>query len=99
MIRRSSSPDQWRHVSGDQNPADVVSRGCAVSDFPDIWLNGPGFLRIFKCDWHEPPTSNGHELDGDPDVYALLDDVVCTQVCKTEEPNPVAHPMKSLIQH
>ena len=55
MIRRSSSLDQRRHVSGDQNPADVVSRGCAVSDFPDIWLNGPAFLRMFKCDWYEPP--------------------------------------------
>ena len=99
MIRRSSSPDQWRHVSGDQNPADVVSRGCAVSDFPDIWLNGPGFLRMFKCDWYEPPASNEHELDGDPDVYVLSGDAVCTQVCTAEGPNPVAHPMESLIQH
>ena len=29
-IRRFTSVDQWRHINGDNNPADVVSRGCGV---------------------------------------------------------------------
>ena len=35
---------EWRHVTTDQNPADVGSRGCLGSNLPKIWLNGPVWL-------------------------------------------------------
>ena len=35
---------EWRHVTTDQNPADVGSRGCLGSNLPKVWLNGPVWL-------------------------------------------------------
>jgi hypothetical protein len=32
---------EWRHVTTDQNQADVGSRGCLGNNLSKIWLNGP----------------------------------------------------------
>ena len=39
-ICQNSMPSQWRHMSGDDNPADVLSKGCCVADVPQIWFHG-----------------------------------------------------------
>ena len=44
FIRDHSNPDQWRHVPGDENPANVISRGCLVKDLSVSWSRGPDFL-------------------------------------------------------
>ncbi|XP_065356294.1 uncharacterized protein LOC135950691 [Calliphora vicina] len=42
----------WRYVPTDQNPADLVSRGCTVSELCDSnWIHGPTFLRKPNSDW------------------------------------------------
>lgn len=50
----------WNHVSGYQNPADLVSRGMAVIDFvkSKLWRSGPDWLACPKENWPSstPPT-------------------------------------------
>ena len=45
-IQTSTSPDQWRYVPTDLNPADILSRGMSAADLVDchIWWRGPEFL-------------------------------------------------------
>ena len=63
-IRDRSSPDQWHHVAGKDNPADEASRGLTTNELMenDRWFNGPYFLR------HPNPTvaSEQPPFDVDP---------------------------------
>jgi transposase InsO family protein len=53
-ILEHSSVDQWKHVPGEQNPADCGTRGMAPSDLKSsIWLNGPAFLKEPESLWPE----------------------------------------------
>ena len=42
-IRSYTSVDQWRHVSSNENPADLASRGICADEKEKVnmWLNGP----------------------------------------------------------
>lgn len=46
-IQGLTSPDRWRHVSGIENPADLVTRGLPADKLleSDLWWYGPQFLR------------------------------------------------------
>ena len=47
-IRQQSKPDQWFHVAGSENPADIVSRGASVTQLAKAkWYQGPDFLYDF----------------------------------------------------
>ena len=44
-IQSLTSVSQWSHVSGNENPADIASRGCSPEDLSNsIWFTGPEFL-------------------------------------------------------
>ncbi|GFS82559.1 uncharacterized protein TNCV_2469991 [Trichonephila clavipes] len=44
-ISRISSPENWRHVPGRMNPADVLSRGCSPRHLLESkWFGGPEWL-------------------------------------------------------
>ena len=65
-INDLSDPSQWDHVSGAENPADLISRG--VLD-PEVlissnWFSGPAFLREDEAHW---PSSTVPELASDAD--------------------------------
>ena len=51
VIREASYPNQWHHVPGAKNPADVLSRKCDINSLNDMWWSGPPFLRSFKDKW------------------------------------------------
>ncbi|XP_075151043.1 uncharacterized protein LOC142225150 [Haematobia irritans] len=43
---------KWRYVPSAQNPADIVSRGCDVTELQNSdWLSGPDFLRHSVDKW------------------------------------------------
>ncbi|GFW97570.1 integrase catalytic domain-containing protein [Trichonephila clavipes] len=51
-IRRLSSKENWRYVSGMQNPADLPSRGCSVKTLKKVrWWEGPSWLKNSTEDW------------------------------------------------
>ena len=47
QIHDASEVDQWRHVSGCDNLADLASRGMGAADLVDskLWFHGPQFLK------------------------------------------------------
>ena len=66
-IRKTSSPDQWHHVRGIMNPADILSRGCDVDDVPASWFSGPLFLSQHKSSWPQMSTTE-YDLSTDIEV-------------------------------
>ena len=46
-IRKASNIKQWYHVSTSENPADLPSRGCHLSELKDqsLWWFGPEFIK------------------------------------------------------
>jgi hypothetical protein len=52
-IHQATTPDQWSHVPGELNPADLPSRGVDLAALRDreSWWSGPGFLRKEECEW------------------------------------------------
>ena len=52
-IRKLDTPDVWKYVPTDQNPADIASRGCKASKLKDdkTWWEGPDFLRRMSDCW------------------------------------------------
>ena len=90
-IRDTTSPGQWHHICGNDNPADVLSRGCDVNKVPELWFSGAGFLSDFKSTW---PTSTLREYDFSVDVEVNAGSVFVadgepTTVVGSERPHPV----------
>ena len=52
--------DEWRHVSTDQNPVDLGSRGGSVTD-ADLWWNGPKWLQD-RNTWPPNPMTTASEV-------------------------------------
>ncbi|XP_043235722.1 uncharacterized protein LOC122388596 [Amphibalanus amphitrite] len=53
-----TSPEQWQHVSGTDNPADAPTRGLSFSELKEsrLWMEGPKFLLEDSNEW--PPKKN-----------------------------------------
>ena len=49
-IHQSRSPDQWHSSKGQDNPADILSLECLVSELPESWYRRPDFVGTFKSD-------------------------------------------------
>ena len=51
-ILENSSMDQWRHVKGVKNPADIGTRGKSIEGLKkSVWLNGPAWLQADGEKW------------------------------------------------
>ena len=90
-IRDTTSPGQWHHICGDNNPADVLSRGSDLNKVPKLWFSGTRFLSYYKSTW---PTSTLREYDLSDDIKVtagsvFVDDGEPTTVVVSEHPHPV----------
>ncbi|XP_060855661.1 uncharacterized protein LOC132933385 [Metopolophium dirhodum] len=58
QIQEITSPSNWFHISGVDNPADVISRGCCPTQLASlsVWWNGPSWLSRHENEW--PDTTN-----------------------------------------
>ncbi|XP_043205364.1 uncharacterized protein LOC122372337 [Amphibalanus amphitrite] len=68
QVRLASSPEQWRYIKSEENPADLASRGLSVDELKDndLWWTGPSFFRE-SADL--PAEEVTHEVDeDDPEV-------------------------------
>ncbi|KRZ75006.1 hypothetical protein T10_6967 [Trichinella papuae] len=52
-IQELSSPDSWRHCPTEENPADLLSRGCSLHRLSSetLWWSGPGWLLLAEASW------------------------------------------------
>jgi hypothetical protein len=60
-IQSKSKPAQWRHVPGELNGADDVSRGIPAHQLSGRWKYGPEFLKLPEEEWPK-----GSECDNVP---------------------------------
>ena len=93
-IHELTTPSQWLHIPGKQNPADVVSRG-EKAEYLDVdaWIHGPEFLRSYKNKW------NVHTLDislpeSDPEVKAVKG-----KVCHLATAAMDVHPLQQMSEY
>ena len=56
-IQDNSDPAEWRHIPGELNVADEVSRGISVKNLADRWQKGPSFLRLPESEWPQDATA------------------------------------------
>ena len=56
-IQQTSSPEQWRHVPGTLNPADLPTRGLSAMALAEseVWMEGPAFLKNDESTWPAAP--------------------------------------------
>ena len=63
-IQSNSNPSQWRHVPGELNVADDVSRGIPAKNLNGRWQHGPDFLRLHEEEWsQESSAADQSEID------------------------------------
>lgn len=81
-ITETSAPEQWRHVPGTSNPADLVTRGVGdprllmdVDENGSSWFGGPAFLQEDEAHWpkavSDPLDENDPEIKRKPVLVAL----------------------------
>ena len=102
-IRGHSLPSQWKHIEGDSNPADVLSRGCNPGNLPTSWYRGPEFLAFHKSEWQVPTLTNPCvAFDGDPEVKsssAVTSGESVVLDTGVDDTSFMSHPLDMLIGH
>lgn len=64
-IRQLTRCDEWHHINGENNPADLPSRGCSIPQFLKAqWWEGPSWLRAPPEEW--PKSSWNGTTDSEP---------------------------------
>ena len=62
-IQNNSDPSQWKHIPGEENVADDVSRGLHVQHLTGRWMNGPEFFKLPEEEWPVQTTTQYQEED------------------------------------
>ena len=86
FILSTTKIEQWRKVTGKENPADTLSRGTSsVENFlhDDNWKNGPSFLVVEPDQW--PVTENMPPIS--PNDPELKKRAFCFSTKNNSEPN------------
>ena len=93
VIRDGSEPRQWKHISGDMNPADDGSRGLTADVFlrQERWLLGPGFLWKPEHMWPMQTKAFCDVCDDDPEVKTEV------KVCMSS-PGKLCNPLSDYFQ-
>lgn len=65
LIHEVTSPNDWRYVPSEGNPADIASRGINPQEIErlETWLTGPEFLKGNEAEW--PAQVSNITLHGD----------------------------------
>ncbi|XP_068678843.1 uncharacterized protein [Montipora foliosa] len=57
-IQTNTDPSQWKHIPGEMNVANDVSRGIPVRNLVERWQHGPKFLRLPENEWPQDSSTN-----------------------------------------
>ena len=81
VIQELTKPYQWDHISGQENPADISSRGLTAQQVTETrWFQGPEFLQKYKSEWnmqrfeYDLPT-NDPEVKGEKKHSIITTDI------------------------
>jgi len=89
VIHEGTSPEQWRHVSSEMNPADDASRGLDAVQLlsSQRWVQGPDFLGQNKSTWPITDMSGSDIPDDDSEVKTEVKShaVMIKNYCPVEE--------------
>lgn len=69
-IQTNTDPAQWRHIPGDMNVADDVSRGIPFRSLTNRWQHGPTFLCLPKEEWQKD-SSNVDEPEVEKECHKV----------------------------
>ena len=65
-IQSNTDPAQWRHIPGELNVADDVSRGIPATSLVERWKHGPKFLYLPEEEWpHDSSNVDQSEVEGE----------------------------------
>ncbi|XP_064469733.1 uncharacterized protein LOC135384463 [Ornithodoros turicata] len=83
-IQRHTDATQWRHCSGKENPADLVTRGVSATNlvYSTLWWNGPEWIRESKENWPQGKT-DGVQYHSSEEEAVKETGVLQTQVAET----------------
>ena len=64
-VQSDTDPSQWRHIPGEDNVADDLSRGITVNELSGRWMKGPEFLRLPQEQWPNgtPPPPKDEDME------------------------------------
>ena len=93
LIQASTTADQWRYIPTDENPADILSRGCSPRVIPEIWATGPEFLSCHRHNWSFETTVSPVVNESDVEVKK----VAC--VVQLDDGHVIDHPLDRLMDH
>ncbi|XP_064478189.1 uncharacterized protein LOC135391715 [Ornithodoros turicata] len=81
-IQLHTDAAQWRHCSGNENPADLVTRGVSATNLVSstLWWNGPEWIR--KSNWPRGKT-DGMQYQSTEEEALKKTGVLQTQVSET----------------
>ena len=95
IIRSLTDCTKWNHVPGNDNPADMITRGQTPKQLDKRkWFHGPNFLHEYKSEWKDSVVDLEVSED-DPELVAeMLPNVVHAHVINVDD-----HPLERLFQH
>ena len=72
-IRNLSKFGVWKLIPTNENPADIISKGCSPNFLVSnsLWFNGPEFLNLPEMHW--PQLSPGNKFCEDPEEKIVND--------------------------
>ena len=77
IISSLTKVEQWHHVSGAENPADLITRvQCSKSMDLVKWIQGPAFLLQPSDHWPKADGGEEYDLQGDPEVKRVSSHMV-----------------------
>ena len=64
-IQTNTNPSQWRHIPGELNVADDLTRGLKAEQLDGRWQHGPEFLLKPKSEWPEEAMVEEKRAEGE----------------------------------
>ncbi|XP_064635815.1 uncharacterized protein LOC135492995 [Lineus longissimus] len=89
-IQQKTLPSQWHHVPGEQNPADLATRGSSMTSMSDksVWTEGPQFLYGGRDSWPSlgPQATFDRQLTAKAQEEVKKTDIACAHVTGSTDP-------------